>query len=126
SVGIDGNWRLETASSQDGPAFRRQLAHRERGLAGNPRSGLSHSGNCRLLQHCEPIAKLLAAAVVSSKGFLGLAIAGTRWASNPYMEMIVMVPPRPHLAQPRPVISRLIAQHLLDRRMHEDAIDLWI
>src|SRR4029078_10436773 len=124
-VGIERDWRLETASSQDGPAFPRQLAHRNRRLAGRPRSGLSRSRNRRPLLPCIPVGKLLPAAIVTAKRFLRLAVAGIRRASNPNVEMIVMVPPRPHLGQPRAVISRLIAQHLFDRGVHEDAIDLW-
>src|SRR6185503_4828481 len=108
-VGIERDWRLETASSQDGPAFPRQLAHRNRGLAGNPRSGLSRSRNRRLLQHRIPVGKLLSAAIVTAKWFLRLAVAGIPRASNPYMEMIVMVPPRSHLGQPSAILARLFA-----------------
>ena len=43
------------------------------------------------------------------------------------MEMIVVVPPGPDLAEPGPVLAhagRLRAERLLDRGMHEDARDL--
>src|SRR5215510_1986324 len=99
-TGIDRNGRLETSRSEDGPALVRQLAHRNRGLAGNSGSWLPRSGNCSLLQHCKPSAELLSAAIIAVRRFLGLAIAVFRRAGNPHMEVIVVVPPRPHLGQP--------------------------
>src|SRR5690242_10338095 len=42
------------------------------------------------------------------------------------MEMIVVVPPGSDLSQPGSVIASLLAKFLLDRRVHEDAINLWI
>jgi hypothetical protein len=42
------------------------------------------------------------------------------------MKMIVVVPPRTHLSKPAPVLPGLLAKYLLDRGMHEDAIDLGI
>ena len=42
------------------------------------------------------------------------------------MEMVVVVPPRTHLAEPGAILAGLLAELLLDRRVHEDARDLRI
>ena len=42
------------------------------------------------------------------------------------MEMIVVVPPRPHLGEPRAISAGLLTQHLFDSWVYEDSIDLWV
>jgi hypothetical protein len=39
------------------------------------------------------------------------------------MEVVVMAPPGSDFGEPRPVSTGLIAEHLLDRRVHKNAID---
>ena len=42
------------------------------------------------------------------------------------MEVVVVVPPGTHLAEPGTNLAGLLAEHLLDCRVHEDACDLRI
>jgi len=42
------------------------------------------------------------------------------------MEMPVVPPPWLHFLQPRPIVAGVPAERLLDRAIHEYALDLWI
>src|SRR5262249_6669198 len=120
-----------TASGvEHGHAFFWQVAKHERGLLRRWLSAgwgwLSSGSDFRLAQHCEPIRKLGVAAVVAVRRFLVLAAGHPRRAFEPDVKMIIVPPPRSYFSEPGPVLTRLLAQHLLDRRMHEDAADLRI
>src|SRR5262249_9798421 len=58
---------------------------------------------------------------VTAYGGLRLAFGAVRRAVEADVKMLVVMPPRPHLRQPRIVRARLTAHRLLDRRIHEDA-----
>src|SRR5271166_177472 len=63
----------------------------------------------------EPVIELLAAAVVRRTRGLRLAFRILRRAVETDMEMIVVAPPRLHLAQPSTVLARIPAQCFFDR-----------
>src|SRR5262245_21569372 len=100
---------LESAGLEHVAAFLRQLRHGARRLS-LPRRGPGR-GLCRRdrgrLQHGVPIGELLAAAIVAAGWLLILAPIGARRTAEPYVEMIVMVPPRSHLAEPARVLPGL-------------------
>src|SRR4029450_7930900 len=76
-----------------------------------------------LLPHGVPVVEFLAAAAPPRPILLVLPAIHARRAVEAHMEVIVMVPPGPHLAEPGRVLAglrRLLAQRLLDRGMSED------
>src|SRR4029079_13979088 len=120
----DGGRRLgrrlgrEAAGVEHRAAFLGQLRHGEGRLA-NPRLRAWNRRLCRLdrslLQHGVPVVELLAAAVVARYILLVLAAIHARRAVDAHMEVIVMVPPGPHLAEPGRILAGL--RGLLDRNL---------
>src|SRR5262249_702103 len=81
--------------------------------------GLGLGGDDRVL---EPVLQLGAAAVLGAGRWLRLALRIVGRTGETHMEMIVVAPPRPHLAQPfAVVVAGAAAQRLLDRGVDEDA-----
>jgi hypothetical protein len=119
--------RLETASGKHCAAFVGKLPHRGRPSRLIGRSGGLH-GSCNgcSFQLGEPVGEFLSAAVVATQRLLAFTVACPRYAANAHMKMIIVVPPWSNLGEPRAVVASLLAQQLLNCRMHEDAVDLWI
>ena len=114
-LGRDRSGRVEHVA-----AFPGQVRHRH-DVARLGRIGVL-VGPPRLLR--EPPGERLAAAVVGRRRLLPLAAGRTRLAADAHVEMVVMAPERPDLAQPVPVARDRVAELLLDAGVDQDAFDL--
>src|SRR5262249_57946160 len=74
----------------------------------------------------EQVIEVFAAAVVRLWRRLRRAVWAVGRAVDPHVEVIVMPPPWPHLAEPAPVVAGVAAQRFLDRRIDEDTGDFRI
>src|SRR5262245_2773806 len=72
----------------------------------------------------EPPVEVLATAVARGHRRLSLALRTVGRALDANVEVIVVLPIWPYLAQPRAVVAGLAAQRLLDGGIHEDTVDL--
>src|SRR5579884_2703112 len=68
----------------------------------------------------EPPVERSAAAVAGRRRLLVLAAGGAGRTRQTQVEMVVVTPPRPHLAQPVALAPGLAAQRALDRRVDEE------
>src|SRR6185437_10237182 len=74
----------------------------------------------------QPSVDFFPTAVIARRRNLRLAPFETRRTFDAHMKMVVMPIVRPHFAKPFSIRSSGLAQGLLDRRMHENALDLRI